>query len=120
MISTVLQRFFNGPGPQAYPDRFKLVLVVGDSPHDIPDGWADTDTGTRDQGSTYEVVRETGWIDEKIFARHSFPAANDTAVFVCGPPAMYESFCGPRDSEEVGHGTILHELGYCSTSVIKF
>ena len=39
-------------------------------------------------------------------------------IFVCGPPAMYESLCGPRDDPELTG--VLRDLGYSKDQVIKF
>jgi hypothetical protein len=71
-----------------YPDRFKLVLVVGESSDNTPvQGWDNADA--RDDGST-SVIRESGWVDADKIERHCFPPAADTAVFVCGVPGMYD------------------------------
>ena len=38
------------------------------------------------------------------------PPVPDVLIFVCGPPAMYESLCGPRDDPELTG--VLRDLGY--------
>ena len=45
-------------------------------------------------------------------------AGKDVIIFVCGPPIMYDIFCGPRDEEEITG--ILGELGYTKDQVVKF
>ena len=63
---------------------------------------------------------ERGRIDEAMIKKHCFPPANDTSVFVCGPPAMYECCCGSRNEKEMKEGTALHTLGYTTDMVFKF
>ena len=41
----------------------------------------------------------------------------DALVFVCGPPAMYESLSGPRQGDYEG---VLKEMGFSQAQVIKF
>lgn len=43
-------------------------------------GWVDTDTYTA----------ETGWIDEAKIQKYCFPPSEDTLLFVCGLPPMYQ------------------------------
>merc|ERR1712160_56877 len=67
--------------------RLKLVHVVGNGPDDpAPPGWADTP----------EYIAETGWIDKAKIQKYCFPPAEDTLLFVCGLPPMYDILCGPR------------------------
>lgn len=84
--------------------RFKLVNVVGQSADDMPMGWDG----------------ETGWIDEAKVKKYAFPATADTNVFICGLPAMYESFCGARGEPGLKEGTIMHNLGYSAEQITKF
>jgi cytochrome-b5 reductase len=42
----------------------------------------------------------------------------DVIIFVCGPPIMYDIFCGPRSDPEVTG--VLAELGYTKEQVFKF
>eukprot|EP00924_Labyrinthula_sp_SR-Ha-C_P016048 augustus_masked-scaffold_4-processed-gene-17.9-mRNA-1 protein AED:0.05 eAED:0.05 QI:0/0/0/0.5/1/1/2/0/314 len=42
----------------------------------------------------------------------------DMKIFVCGPPGMYNAFCGPRDKPEVTG--ILGDLGFDASTVYKF
>jgi len=63
---------------------------------------------------------ERGFIRRELIEK-AFPSpdnGSDVKIFVCGPPAMYEALCGPRDSEEVTG--ILGEMGYTSEQVYKF
>mmetsp|Transcript_15450 Transcript_15450/g.39854 ORF Transcript_15450/g.39854 Transcript_15450/m.39854 type:complete len:299 (+) Transcript_15450:30-926(+) len=95
---------------KAYPDRLKIVHVVGNNPDDPPPaGWVDTPTYTA----------ETGWIDADKVARYAHPPSEDTLLLVCGLPPMYESLCGPRTEKEVADGTVLHTLGYSASMVSK-
>mmetsp|Transcript_43080 Transcript_43080/g.48165 ORF Transcript_43080/g.48165 Transcript_43080/m.48165 type:complete len:451 (-) Transcript_43080:236-1588(-) len=45
-------------------------------------------------------------------------AAADLLFFVCGPPAMYQALCEPREEKEISG--ILQELGYTEQQVYKF
>eukprot|EP00747_Dinoflagellata_sp_TGD_P209363 gnl/TRDRNA2_/TRDRNA2_82760_c0_seq2.p1 gnl/TRDRNA2_/TRDRNA2_82760_c0~~gnl/TRDRNA2_/TRDRNA2_82760_c0_seq2.p1 ORF type:complete len:141 (-),score=33.07 gnl/TRDRNA2_/TRDRNA2_82760_c0_seq2:65-487(-) len=85
--------------------RLKIVHIVGEKPDQEPiAGW----TG------------ELGWVDKAKFQKYAFPPSDDTFVMVCGLPALYTAFCGPRDEAVVAAGTILHELGYTEKNVVKF
>ena len=52
--------------------------------------------------------------------RHAFTPAEDTKVFVCGLPAVYEKLCGPRVETDLGDDSILKRLGYSNEMVVKF
>jgi len=43
---------------------------------------------------------------------------DDVMIFVCGPPIMYDIFCGPRSDTEVTG--ILKDMGYSAEQVYKF
>jgi len=60
---------------------------------------------------------ETGFIDGEKIKKFCPPPSDSQLVFVCGPPPMYESLCGPRGESEVTG--ILAKLGY-SNEVVKF
>lgn len=90
--------------------QLKVVHVVGtDSTSPPPAGWVSTDTYTA----------ETGWVDADKVAKYASPPADDTLVFVCGLPQMYDSLCGPRNESDLKEGSVLHALGYSSASVSK-
>jgi len=90
--------------------RLKLVHVVGNGPDDpAPPGWADTP----------EYIAETGWIDKAKIQKYCFPPAEDTLLFVCGLPPMYDILCGPRTEKEIKEGSVLHQLGYTTDMVAK-
>ena len=85
--------------------RIKVVHVVGTSPGQPPiNGWDG----------------ELGWVDEAKFVAHAAPPSEDTLVMVCGLPALYDVFCGPRTEDTVKGGTVLHRLGYTAEMVAKF
>lgn len=93
-----------------YPTRFKLVHVVGNRPDEpAPEGWVDTPTYTA----------ACGWIDEAKIQKYAFPPADDTLVFVCGLPPMYNILCGPRNEKELKEGSVLPKLGYTKEMVAK-
>jgi len=86
---------------QKHADRFDVHYVVGTS--------ADDSTAA---GLGYE----TGWIDEEKVKRLGFPPGKDTAVWVCGLDAMYESLAGSRH-KPLKPGSILHNLGYSNDMI---
>mmetsp|Transcript_2264 Transcript_2264/g.7329 ORF Transcript_2264/g.7329 Transcript_2264/m.7329 type:complete len:93 (+) Transcript_2264:122-400(+) len=46
------------------------------------------------------------------------PPDADSALFVCGPPPMYDLLCGPRGEEELTG--LLADMGYTAGQVHKF
>jgi len=95
---------------KAHPNRFKLVHVVGNTPDEAPPaGWETTETYTA----------EAGWIDEAKIRKYAFPPADDTMLFVCGLPPMYNALCGPRGDKELREGSVLPAIGYTKEMVAK-
>ncbi|CAE8581613.1 unnamed protein product [Polarella glacialis] len=80
--------------------RFKIVHVLSDAKDD----------------ATWKG--ETGFITKEMLAKHAAPASDDTLVVVCGPPPMYNAFCGPRDKKELTG--MLADMGYSAEQVFKF
>ena len=102
-------------------------------------GWVDTP----------EYIAETGWVDQAksitelrleqtsssrsshivcpsqfrshigAVQKYCFPPAEDTLLFVCGLPPMYNALCGPRTEKELKEGTVLHSLGYTTDRWLK-
>lgn len=71
-----------------------------------------------EEGSTFKGER--GFITEDLIKK-SFPAPSDgngVMIFVCGPPAMYNALCGPREEKEITG--ILGSMGYSAEQVYKF
>lgn len=84
--------------------------VVGNGPDDpAPPGWVDTP----------EYTAETGWVDKAKIEKYCFPPAEDTLLFVCGLPPMYDALCGPRTEKAIKEGSVLHQLGYTADMVAK-
>ena len=79
-----------------------------------PEGF---ETLTKDGGSTVGVE---GWIDEACVQKYAFPPAEDTQVFVCGLPSVYDSLCGPRTEKSLAPMSVLSRLGYTAEMVFKF
>ena len=63
--------------------------------------------------------RDAGWIDKAKIEKYCFPPSEDTLLFVCGLPPMYQILCGPRTEKELAEGTVLHQLGYTTSMVAK-
>ena len=84
--------------------------MVGNAPDEpAPPGWVSTDT----------YVAETGWVDEAKIKAYGFPPAEDTMVFVCGVPSLYDVMCGPRTEKALKEGSVLATLGYTEDMVSK-
>jgi len=90
--------------------RLKVVHVIGQNADDPPPaGWMDSDAH----------IAESGWIDRAKLEKYAFPPSEDTLLFVCGLPAMYDSLCGPRTEAELAEGSVLSEIGYTASMVAK-
>lgn len=63
---------------------------------------------------------ERGFINKELVEKHlpGPEGRDDVIIFVCGPPILYDIFCGPRTDPEVTG--ILKELGYTKDQVFKF
>jgi len=60
-----------------------------------------------------------GRIDEALIMKYLPPPIDDDCIiFVCGPPAMYDTFSGPRTSKELDG--VLKDMGYNEQQVYKF
>ncbi|GMH58911.1 hypothetical protein TrST_g10239 [Triparma strigata] len=66
-----------------------------------------------------EKRKERTWINESTIKKHAFPPSNDTRVFVCGLPSVYESICGQRGTP-LAMESALGRLGYDDSQVVKF
>ena len=60
-----------------------------------------------------------GLISRALIEEHIPAPTDDVVIFVCGPPGMYESLCGPRNEPQELKG-ILAEMGYTAAQVVKF
>ena len=81
--------------------RFSCKHVLSEEPDDS--SW----TGAR------------GLITRELIEAHLPAPTDDVVIFVCGPPGMYESLCGPRNEPQELKG-ILAEMGYTAAQVVKF
>ena len=68
-------------------------------------------------GSSWTGAR--GLITRELIEAHLPAPTDDVVIFVCGPPGMYESLCGPRNEPQDLKG-ILAEMGYTAEQVVKF
>jgi len=74
-----------------------------------------------EEGSSWTGAR--GFITRELIEAKFPKPDSDCLIFVCGPPALYEVFSGPRDapgqppSELAG---LLKDMGYKTEQVIKF
>ncbi|KAJ1461029.1 hypothetical protein M885DRAFT_508563 [Pelagophyceae sp. CCMP2097] len=86
----------------AHADRLEVTHVLSNEPADSK--WAG----------------DKGFISAKLISEHFAPPSDggDVLIFVCGPPPMYNAFCGPRTDKEVTG--ILADLGYSADQVCKF
>lgn len=83
-------------------DRFSIVHVLEDAREIVDDSNV-----------------ESGFIDRNLIQRHMFDSpCDDTIVFVCGPPPMYDALCGPREEKDVSG--LLGDMGFGNEHVYKF
>jgi len=87
----------------SHKDNLSVTHILSNEP---------TDSSTADAGM------ERGYITKETIEKAFPSASNDVKIFVCGPPVMYDIFCGPRGEKEITG--ILGEMGYNDTQVIKF
>lgn len=85
-----------------HPDRFKVVYALDKAPAE----W----TGV------------SGFVNKEVIQEHlPDPQAEDSIIFVCGPPPMMKSIAGETILMSQGKfGGILKELGYSKDKVFKF
>lgn len=67
------------------------------------------------KGRTGRITRQ---VVEEEAASFGPDCGDDVIVFVCGPPPMYDAFCGPREEEHISG--MLSEMGYKKEQVFKF
>eukprot|EP00946_MAST-07B_sp_MAST-7B-sp1_P000688 g688.t1 len=91
---------------------------------DLLESWASRD----DRFSLTHVLSEEqevakgmrkGFIDGDIIRNHLFETPDDdTLIFVCGPPPMYDTLSGPRGEQHVDG--VLGQMGFSESHVYKF
>lgn len=105
-----------------YGSRVSTDILGGE----LLDLWAKQSNGKFDmqhvlshepEGSDWKGER--GYINADMIRKYMpSPDEEDIIIFVCGPPPMYDAFCGPRDQKELSG--ILADLGYKAEQVYKF
>mmetsp|Transcript_18459 Transcript_18459/g.42112 ORF Transcript_18459/g.42112 Transcript_18459/m.42112 type:complete len:173 (-) Transcript_18459:277-795(-) len=65
-------------------------------------------------------AKELGWVDESAIRRHGFSPSDETRVFVCGLPGVYDKLCGPRTERGLPADSALARLGFQEGGVVKF
>jgi len=99
---------------------------------ELLDSWEKTH-GDNGKGGTFSVTHvlshedeSSDWTGKKGFItkeliKETFPApeeGSNAIIFVCGPPIMYDIFCGPRGDKDLSG--VLKEMGYTADQVYKF
>jgi len=90
---------------KTYPKNLKVVHVLSHEPTDS--SW---------KGRTGFINRQV--VEEEAGPSFGPECGDDVIVFVCGPPPMYNAFCGPRGEDEVKG--LLADMGYSKEQVYKF
>lgn len=68
-------------------------------------------------GSDWKGAR--GHITKEVVEKYLPPPEDEEfIIFVCGPPAMYNALCGPRDEKDISG--LLKDMGYSADQVYKF
>lgn len=83
-----------------YSEQFSVVDVLSAEP----------------EGSEWKGQR--GFINKALIEKFMPEPETSPLIFVCGPPAMYNALCGPRDQPELTG--LLAEMGYTADMVYKF
>jgi len=84
----------------AYPDQLKVVHVMSNEPED----------------SEYDGHK--GFITKDMIDSNFAKPGDDTNIFICGPPPMYNALCGAREEAELTG--VLSDIGYKAEEVTKF
>lgn len=99
-VADILAREVLDDWNTTHKDQFTVTHVLSNEPADTP----------------YDGPR--GFITKELIEKHLPAPADDTLIFVCGPPPMYKALCGPREEKDVTG--ILGEMGYSAEQVYKF
>jgi len=83
-----------------YPDQLKVVHIMSNEPGD----------------SNYSGPK--GFITKETIEANFVKPGEDTNIFVCGPPPMYNALCGAREEAELTG--VLADIGYKAEEVSKF
>mmetsp|Transcript_42366 Transcript_42366/g.79389 ORF Transcript_42366/g.79389 Transcript_42366/m.79389 type:complete len:288 (-) Transcript_42366:18-881(-) len=92
---------------------------------DLLDSWTESSAGRltvihvlseAEDDSTWKGAK--GFITREIIEQEGPPKSEEVLLMVCGPPAMYDALCGPRDKPELTG--ILADMGYSAEQVFKF
>jgi cytochrome-b5 reductase len=102
--SDILARDLLDQWDQDYPDQLQVTHVLSDEP-------------AQEDSSSWKGER--GIIDQALLHAYLPPPDDNVLILVCGPPAMYNALCGPRDEPTKVTG-ILAEMGYKAEQVYKF
>jgi len=132
-ISPMLQALHAILGEDKKPeDSTKVSLLYGSQTSDdilgkeMLDVWSDshkenlsvTHVLSHEPLTSSTPDMERGFISKERIQK-AFPSpSSDIKIFVCGPPIMYNIFCGPREEAEITG--ILGDMGYDKSQVIKF
>ena len=107
---------------EAHPALLKVVYCVGSRWMNVHMGAKTQDHIPPPSPEGFASLRnaEIGWVNEDKIRRHGFAPSEDTRVFVCGLPGVYDKLCGPRSTAEVDPDSALGRLGYSREMVVKF
>lgn len=74
-------------------------------------------TLTREPDSS-DWTGNRGRIGRALIEKHMPPPGEDSIIFVCGPPAMYDALSGPRGEQKLAG--LLADMGFSADRVVKF
>jgi len=93
---------------------------------EVLDMWASASGGRlvvthvlSDEPADSEWDGPRGFIGADLVSEHMPEPSDESLIFVCGPPPMYNALCGPRGADAAFTG-VLAEMGYVKERVIKF
>merc|ERR1719161_847026 len=100
LVEDILAKDMLDAWSASHGDRFSVTHVLSREPN----------------GTAWEGKR--GHIGRELIQSHLPAPSENCIIFICGPPAMYDTFSGPRgDSKLTG---LLADMGYRADQVFKF
>ena len=110
-----------------FPERLKVIHVMSNEPEKTKGIVRTTLRYVRKLLGSFPGIKPpagSSWDGQKGFItkeliESNFPGPSEnTNIFVCGPPPMYDALCGARDQEKLTG--VLADLGYAKEQVTKF
>lgn len=112
-------------------DRTQVSMLYGNKQQDDILAKQTLDAWTKSHGDRFSVTHvlsrepnSTSWkgqrgrIGQELIKLHLPAPSENCMIFICGPPAMYDTFSGPRGDKKLTG--LLADMGYTADQVYKF